>query len=114
MSVALLAEPTASRLSPWQFRKVLRQMDANLADGMQDGRDGRAAGTERRILLARLPAGLGAPPHTFILQRRLARAMATMRASARGLSEIAQDCGNCDQPHLTKCFRRVLGTSPAA
>lgn len=87
------AEPTASPLSPWQIRKVLRHIDANPANGVTVAELAGLLGLSGGYFSRALHASLGAPPHAFILQRRLARAMAMMRASARGLSEIAQDCG---------------------
>ncbi|WP_458097179.1 helix-turn-helix domain-containing protein [Roseomonas sp. WA12] len=106
--------PTASRLSPWQLRKVLGHIDGRLADDITVAELAGLLGLSGGYFSRAFRASLGMPPHAFILHRRLARAMAMMRASSRGLSAIAQDCGFCDQPHLTKCFRRAIGTSPAA
>ena len=99
--------PTARRLSPWQFRKVLGHLDARLAE---ERTVAGLLGLSGGHLSRGFRASLGMPPQAFGLHRRPAPAMAMMRASSRGLSAIAQDCGFRDQPHPTKCFRRAIGT----
>lgn len=49
-------------------------------------------------------------------QRRLrtARAAELLASTAMPIAEIAQICGFCDQPHLTRAFRAELGCTPAA
>jgi AraC family transcriptional regulator len=37
-----------------------------------------------------------------------------MKARTLSLAQIAVECGFHDQPHLTKAFRKLLGTTPAA
>lgn len=108
------AERSVSCLSPWQVRKVLNHIDANIAEDMPVASLARLFGLSGGYFSRAFHASLGTPPHAFILDRRLTQAMTLIRASGRSLSSIAQDCGFCDQAHLTKCFRRVLGTTPAA
>jgi len=52
-------------------------------------------------------------PVAYIMQRRIRRAQELMLASRVSLSQVALDCGLCDQSHLCRCFRRIVGTSPA-
>ena len=49
-------------------------------------------------------------------QRRLrtARAAELLASTPVPIAEIAQICGFCDQPHLTRAFRAELGCTPAA
>jgi AraC family transcriptional regulator len=56
----------------------------------------------------------GAPPHAYIVRRRVEFAAQLMLASRDPLSEIALKCGFHDQAHLTKQFRRFTGEPPAA
>jgi AraC-like DNA-binding protein len=37
-----------------------------------------------------------------------------MLTTTEPLCRIALDCGLCDQSHLTRLFRRVVGTTPNA
>jgi AraC family transcriptional regulator len=54
--------------------------------------------------------GLG--PQRFVTQRRLERAKALLRRTARPLATIARDTGFADQSHLTTVFRRETGSTP--
>ena len=104
----------SSRLAPWQTAKLLRHIDARLAEEISVAELAALLGLSAGYLSRAFRASLGAPPHAFILARRLERAQALMLASPRGLSEIALDCGFCDQPHLNRRFRAALGVSPAS
>ena len=56
----------------------------------------------------------GESPATYIMKRRLRRAQELMLKPRMPLSRVALDCGLCDQPHLSRAFRRFVGTTPAA
>lgn len=45
---------------------------------------------------------------------RVERATLLLRETHQGLSSIAAETGFCDQSHMNRTFRRVLGRSPAA
>ncbi|MGY2438188.1 helix-turn-helix transcriptional regulator [Pseudomonas sp. SDO52101_S400] len=55
----------------------------------------------------------GKSPHSYLIDRRLARARALMRDSTDSLSEIALACGFNSQAHMTSAFKQRLGVSPA-
>lgn len=55
----------------------------------------------------------GKSPHSYLIDRRLARARALMRDSTASLSEIALACGFNSQAHMTSAFKQRLGVSPA-
>ena len=56
----------------------------------------------------------GVAPFAYVAGRRLARAQELMLTTDDPLSQIALACGLCDQSHLTRLFRRHVGTSPNA
>ncbi|WP_367256812.1 helix-turn-helix transcriptional regulator [Pseudomonas sp. stari2] len=55
----------------------------------------------------------GKSPHSYLIDRRLARARALMRDSTASLAEIALACGFNSQAHMTSAFKQRLGVSPA-
>ncbi len=55
----------------------------------------------------------GKSPHSYLIDRRLAKARAQMRDSAASLAQIALACGFNSQAHMTTVFRQRLGVSPA-
>ena len=101
-------------LAPWQSARVKAHIEAHL-DSTLRMRDLAA--------IARLSAGhfsrsftrsFGVAPFAYVAGRRLARAQELMLTTDEPLSQIALDCGLCDQSHLTRLFRRHVGTSPNA
>jgi AraC family transcriptional regulator len=55
---------------------------------------------------------LGQPPHQYVLQMRVERALHLLHHSSHGLADIAAACGFASQQHMTKVMRRRLGTPP--
>jgi transcriptional regulator GlxA family with amidase domain len=108
------ATSIATRLPSWRIRKVLEHIDAHLHEDISVADLSALLDLSEGYFSRAFRTTLGHPPHTYIVDRRLSRAKEMIRTSARSLAEIAQACGFCDQPHLTKCFRRSLGMSPAA
>jgi AraC family transcriptional regulator len=49
----------------------------------------------------------------FSRRARLERASRLLASTGAPLSEIALECGFCDQPHLTRSFRAAYGVTPA-
>ena len=56
----------------------------------------------------------GESPHAYIMQRRIRRAQELMLTSRLPLSQVALECGMCDQAHFSRAFRRIVGTNPNA
>lgn len=56
----------------------------------------------------------GLTPHQYLVNQRVARARQLLIDPALSLAEIALRAGFYDQAHLTRCFRRVTGTTPAS
>jgi AraC family transcriptional regulator len=56
----------------------------------------------------------GEPPKRYIRGRRIRRAQELMLTSRLPLSQVALECGMCDQAHLCRIFRRIVGINPNA
>jgi AraC family transcriptional regulator len=54
----------------------------------------------------------GKSPHSYLIDRRLAKARALMRDSSATLAQIALACGFNSQAHMATTFRHRLGVSP--
>lgn len=57
---------------------------------------------------------VGATPYQYIIHRRVERAKYLLAETEMPIVEIAQECGFCDQVHLTRFFGRIAGSSPAS
>jgi AraC family transcriptional regulator len=54
----------------------------------------------------------GDTPVAYITKRRMLRAQELMSKSPVSLSQVALECGMCDQAHFSRTFRRIVGISP--
>lgn len=50
----------------------------------------------------------------FVRERRVLKAAELLRRTSLPLSEIALECGFCDQSHFTNTFRRYMGRTPSS
>ncbi len=57
---------------------------------------------------------VGVPPHTYVKQRRVARAREMLAATDLPVAEIALVLGFSDQSHFTRRSREVTGVPPGA
>lgn len=55
---------------------------------------------------------MGETPHNHVIRQRLRHAQTLMLRTDETLSQIAFACGLTDQAHLTRLFRRTVGTTP--
>lgn len=92
-----------------------------LADSPSVADAARALGVAERTLQRVVSTGTGQPPaywKRLARMRRAARAIAQIQAQVPQhpptLAETASDWGYVDQAHMTREFRRWLGTTPAA
>lgn len=101
-------------LAPWQLRRVLAHIEANLDKPIRNGDLAAVARLSTFHFNFAFRNSVGDSPHGHIIRRRIERAQGLMLSTTRSLSDIAAECGLADQAHLTRLFRRVVGESPAA
>jgi len=56
----------------------------------------------------------GVTLYQYIIRCRIERARRLLAETTTPIIEIAPECGFADQVHLTRAFRRMVGTTPAA
>lgn len=108
------SEPRRRQLAPWQVARVLRFIDANLADkiGPQDFAGLTRCSTSHFARAFR--ATVGEAPYAYLIRRRVERAKEMILGTDLPLAQVAIDCGLADQAHLTRLFTRMVGVSPGA
>lgn len=103
-----------SGLAPWQVRRVLAHVDANLGSTIRNKDLAAVARLSTFHFAVAFRNSIGQSPHEHVIHRRIERAQGLMLSTHRSLSDIAAECGLADQAHLTRLFRRIVGESPAA
>jgi transcriptional regulator GlxA family with amidase domain len=56
---------------------------------------------------------VGVSPFHYIARRRIEFACALLQTTRESLAQVAIASGLCDQSHLCRVFRRVMGVTPA-
>jgi transcriptional regulator GlxA family with amidase domain len=101
-------------LAPWQVRRVLAHIEANLGTTIRNKDLAAIARLSTFHFAVAFRNSVGRSPHEHLMRRRIERAQGLMLSTERSLSDIAAECGLADQAHLTRLFRRIAGESPAA
>ncbi len=102
------------RLAPWQARRAVQLLIDATATACPVATLAAACGLSRSHFAHAFRATTGVPPHKWLLRHRIRRACELMEQTDQSLAEIAQGCGFADQSHLSRTFRAVMGSSPAA
>ena len=97
-----------------QIIRMLKIMDANIANPVRIKDIAAAAGLSRSAFSRAFLRSVGESPRGYLRRQRMALAQHLMLSTRKSLAEIALDCGLSDQSHLTKSFRRVVGITPSA
>lgn len=101
-------------LPRWQAKRLVDYIEQNLS---------RTISSAELLALTNISAGhffrsfkvtFGEPPFAYIARRRIERAQELMLTTGDPLCQIALACGLCDQSHLTRQFRRLVGVTPSA
>ncbi len=105
--------PLSLNPPPWLQRA--QEMIADLSDqdlGIADIAD--ALGVHRVYLARQYLRHLGCSPGDDLRRRRVERATQMMMSSDQTLTDIALNCGFCDQSHLNRAFLQQWGLTPTA
>jgi transcriptional regulator GlxA family with amidase domain len=104
----------AHGLAPWQVRRTLAHIEANLGDCVTNKDLAAVARLSESHFNVAFRNSVGRPPRVYIIHRRIERAQKLMLSTEMALSEIALECGFADQAHLSRLFRKFVGEPPAA
>lgn len=96
---------------PAAIARVRAWLDANSAREVSTRELARLAELSPHYLVRTFHRHVGIPPHRYQTVVRVLRARRLLRSGAP-ISEVAYRTGFCDQSHLSRCFKRVLGTTP--
>jgi AraC-like DNA-binding protein len=88
-------------------------LDARVASGVTLDEAARVLGAHPSHLVRAFTRELGLPPHRYLTGRRVDLARRLL-LDGRRPAEVATAAGFYDQAHLTRHFRRMLATTPAA
>jgi AraC family transcriptional regulator len=108
------APRTLGRLAPWQINRVVGHIESNLGTNIQARDLATLVNLSTSHFFRGFKASVGLTPFEYVSQRRVELALRLMRTTSEPLSQIAVQCGLCDQSHLCRLFRRLVGQTPDA
>ncbi|MFI1363194.1 AraC family transcriptional regulator [Streptomyces griseochromogenes] len=104
-------ESGTGRPDPALARSLRELLDAQVAEGLALADAARLLHAHPAHLVRAFSAAYGIAPHQYLTSRRVGRAR---RLLLDGLApgEVAAATGFCDQAHLTRHFKKLVGVTP--
>jgi AraC-like DNA-binding protein len=106
--------PVAPRDTPEPAAALARARDylaAHCSENVSLAHLAATVGLDPFALLRGFSRAYGLPPHSWLLQERVRRAQALLRAGVPPVV-VAAEVGFADQSHLTRQFKRIVGVTP--
>ncbi|WP_159995848.1 helix-turn-helix transcriptional regulator [Roseomonas sp. 18066] len=116
----LLAPPpppppvTPGGLAGWQVARLTRHVEASLGGPILQKDLAAVARLSTGHFARAFKQSFGITAHAYVMQQRMARARRLMLETEAPLSQVALLCGMADQPHFSRVFRRMEGSTPMA
>ena len=101
-------------LAPWQAKHIRSLIEDKLDSSIRATDLAGVVRLSTSYFFRAFRQTFGESPRAYIMQRRIRRAQELMLTSRLPLSQVALECGLCDQAHLCRVFRRIVGINPNA
>jgi AraC family transcriptional regulator len=104
--------PGDERTAPW-LASLRERLEAEFARPLSLAHLAREAGVHPAYLARAFARKFGVSISMFVRTRRIEWSMDRLRGTEDPVAEIAVAAGFFDQSHFTRCFKRMVGTTPA-
>jgi AraC family transcriptional regulator len=101
-------------LAPWRAKRITAYIDDKLNASIRVADLADVVQMSTSHFFRAFRKTFGGTPVAYIRRRRIQRAQELMLTSGLPLSQVALECGMCDQAHLCRVFRRIVGINPRA
>ena len=101
-------------LAPWQAKHIRSFIEDKLDSSIRATDLAGVVRLSTSYFFRAFRQTFGESPLAYIMQRRIRRAQELILRSRLPLSQVALECGMCDQAHLCRVFRRIVGINPNA
>lgn len=99
-------------LPRWQAKRLATFIEENLEQPIRSPDLIALTGLSAGHFFRTFKETFGQAPFVYIARLRIERAQKMMLTTSHSLCQIALDCGMCDQSHLTRLFRQLVGMTP--
>jgi AraC family transcriptional regulator len=104
--------PPRGGLAPWQAKRVVTHIRDNIGATLRAGELSRLARLSYSHFNRAFKMSFHETLSSYIMRQRINLAQDKMLTTDHALSRIALECGLCDQAHLSRMFRRIVGLTP--
>lgn len=101
-------------LAAWQIRRLLAHIEARLDASIRVVDLAALVRLSTSHFSRAFKQSFGQAPMTYVSLQRVRLAQRLLLTTDDSLCQISLACGMCDQAHLTRVFRRIVGDSPMA
>ncbi len=109
-------EPQRKRgkLAPHHLRKSVDYIEQNCGRTIRLDELAQLTGLSQSYFCSAFRESTGMPPQKWQMKARVERAKDMLKDNNAPLASVALRTGFADQAHLTRVFRRIVGTTPGA
>ncbi|BDW87647.1 helix-turn-helix domain-containing protein [Thalassospira tepidiphila] len=119
---AALLSPTQSgepqrkrgKLAPYHLRKSVDYIEQNCGRTIRLDELAQLTGLSQSYFCSAFRESTGMPPQQWQMKARVERAKTLLKDAETPLASVALRVGFADQAHLTRVFRKIVGTTPGA
>jgi len=104
--------PPRGGLSPARLRRVLDRIETNLASPLSLGTLAAEAGMSPFHFAREFQRVTGAPPHRYLVRRRVDRAVSLLARRELAVTDVARGAGFLHASHLARHMRRHMDLTP--
>lgn len=101
-------------LASWQVCRTVEYIEAHLESTIRVKDLAARSRLSTSHFSRAFKQSFGQAPMTYVTHRRVELAQRLLLKTEDSVCQISLVCGMCDQAHLTRVFRRILGESPMA
>lgn len=101
-------------LAGWQIRRAVAYIETHLESTIRVKDIAALTRLSSSHFSRAFRRSFGQSPMTYVTSRRVELAQRLLLMREDSMCQIALACGMCDQAHLTRVFRRIVGDSPTA
>jgi len=101
-------------LAAWQARRIEGFVEQNLSRPIRIDAVAALVSLSPNYFSRAFKATFGTTFSHYVIQQRITQAKQMLLTSDASIAEIALDCGLADQSHLTRLFKRAVGSPPNA
>jgi AraC family transcriptional regulator len=104
--------PTDRGLPKSKLQRAIEAINENLEMGISLNELAGATGLSVSHFEVLFKRSTGLSPHQYLLRCRVERAKELLQCEDFSLAQVAARTGFCDQSHLTRHFKRIVGITP--